>query len=161
MRTAETTFTPDDPRPAAELLADLEQVPAKRAGRGEHHTLVLSPTPERRGLFRRPEPVPSTSVFRGRNGFLVIVGTLDVLRVGSLAGDLAAAGLRVPPSWTLRADVSNSAGWEVPADEPGERIVGTVVEALSLLPDGVRPTYTARLEHDDGRRGDPLYKQWL
>jgi hypothetical protein len=152
MREAQTTFTREEPHGASPLLADLAHVPERRFRRRQSHTLLVAPTAPRKGLLRRPQPVPGASVFRGTDGFHVIVGTLDVLRPGSLASDLDQAGFTPPERWTLKVDVSNSAGWLVPLDEPADTLLRAVVDALRAIPGGTASSYTARLEHDDGRR---------
>ena len=108
MRNAEITFTPERPADAAALIADLEHVGGRKERRGHSHVLNLQPTPERKGLFRRAEPVPSAAVFRSERWFSVVVGTLDVMQVGSLSSDLAANGFTAPSHWELGADVSNN-----------------------------------------------------
>jgi hypothetical protein len=167
-------FERSRPEAAAALF---DQLPTTEpAGHERRISIEVQPTPERRGFFRRPVPVPSASisvVFPPERQPLLLLSAsgADPLNYGSnledyfgdaLAREVSARGVNTPDGWTLFSTMNNMVGWEVPFDEDPVRVIEhtlTVLEALCETPPQTFEATVERGSRYDEQSGIPANMQ--
>jgi hypothetical protein len=167
-------FERSRPEAAAALF---DQLPTTEpAGHERRVSIEVQPTPERRGLFRRPVPVPSVSisvVFPPERHPLLLLSAsgTDPFSYGSslkdyfgdaLAREVSAKGVETPDGWNQFAAFTNMVHWEVPFDEDPVRVIEHTLTVLEALCETPPETFEAKVELRDRyeeQTGTPEYMQ--
>jgi len=140
-------------------------------------SIEVQPTPERRGLFRRPVPVSSARVSvvfpkPDRHPSLLLQvsnlewqmsGAFDPFGYGdALARDLSAKGVKTPDGWSLFWAFNSEVHWEIPYDEDLVRVIDHALTVLEAICETPPQTFEAKVERGaryDGQTGIPSNMQ--
>jgi hypothetical protein len=162
----------------AEAAALFDQLPtSKPAGYERRVSIEVQPTPERRGLFRRPVPVPTASVsavfpdsvrppsllLQVSNFGLQTSDAVDPLGYGdALARHLSARGVDTPDGWSLFWAFNSGVHWEIPFDEDPHRVIDHTITVLEAISETPPQTFEAKVERRgryDGRTSTASYME--